>query len=83
MKVKMKEYFQGRNLPTLTPGQLADVSEVLGAWLVEHGKAELLPEPKPAPKPEPEPEPKPKSKRVKSKGIDRENARTLSGDNTK
>ena len=53
MKVKMNEWFQGKGQPTLKPGEEYEVSELLGAWLLEHGKAVEVEKPKPEKKPEP------------------------------
>ena len=51
MKVKMNEWFQGKGQPTLKPGEEYEVSELLGAWLLEHGKAVEAEKPKPKPEP--------------------------------
>ena len=50
MKVKLIEHYQDKKIH-LVPGQESEVGAVLGAWLVEHGKAVEVKEP--APKPEP------------------------------
>lgn len=54
MKVKMLEYFQGRNQPMLGLGKEYDVSATLGAWLLEHRKAEQIEAPHYGGQPEPE-----------------------------
>jgi hypothetical protein len=41
MKVKMIEHYQDRDV-TLFPDQEADVSAALGAWLIEHRKAQAV-----------------------------------------
>ena len=68
MQVKMNEYFQGtgvrvKEVPSgietelLQPGEVYDVGGDLGAWLVEHGKAEdVTPKPKPKPAVQPAPD---------------------------
>ena len=76
MKVKMKEVFQGRDVKAellhegitvsiLEIGESYVVSQSLGDWLIENGKAEKLEEPKPveemkpiAEEPKPAEEPK-------------------------
>lgn len=48
MKIKMLEYFQGTNLPSLILGVEYDVDEIgrdLTDWLLEHRKAEKVMEP--------------------------------------
>lgn len=45
MKVKMLEYYQDK-LMTLAPDSVVDVDETLGAWLLEHRKAERIAAPK-------------------------------------
>lgn len=58
MKIKMLEYFQGTNQPSLTLGkeyESNDIGQGLCDWLLEHGKAQDV-TPKPKPKPEPEKE---------------------------
>jgi len=66
MKVKMFEHVQGRNIPTLLPGQIYDVSVALGAWLLEHNKAVEV---KPIVKEKLEPEPQVKEEKPVEKPV--------------
>jgi len=44
MKVKLKEHYQDAHVH-YQPGQVVDVADTLGAWLLEHRKAEAVPTP--------------------------------------
>jgi hypothetical protein len=62
MKIKMQEYFQGTNQPSLEINkeyESADIGQALCDWLLEHGKAvDVTPPPPPKPKPKPKSPPK-------------------------
>lgn len=52
MKLKMAEHYQDSK-QTLILGDVVEVNDYLGQWLLDNGKAQRLPEPKPEPKQEP------------------------------
>lgn len=41
MKIKMREHYQDANIH-LAPGQVAEVGNVLGQWLLDNRKAEAV-----------------------------------------